>query len=119
KEPSSPNRDSGNGRAACPRKIPRRLSTAMVARRCPGSPARAGWKGRSEVGRGAGTPGEGVLYPPLAPGQSGLTKKSFALIDRVRSIDKGRVRWVFGGLGRGGGLPRHWRSAGPNAVPVR
>ena len=28
-----------------------------------------------------GTPGEGLLYPPLAPGQSGLAKKSFALID--------------------------------------
>ena len=26
-----------------------------------------------------GTPGEGLLYPPLAPGQSGPAKKSFAL----------------------------------------
>jgi len=33
-----------------------------------------------------GTPGEGLLYPPLAPGQSGLGKKSFALIDHLRSI---------------------------------
>lgn len=25
-----------------------------------------------------GTPGEGLLYPPVAPGQSGLAKRSFA-----------------------------------------
>jgi mRNA interferase MazF len=45
-----------------------------------------------------GTPGEGLLYPPLAPGQSGLAKKSFALIDHLRSIDKRRVRRMFGEL---------------------
>jgi len=45
-----------------------------------------------------GTPGEGLLYPPLAPGKSGLAKKSFALIDHLRSIDKRRVRRVFGEL---------------------
>jgi mRNA interferase MazF len=45
-----------------------------------------------------GTPGEGLLYPPLAPGQSGLAKKSFALIDHLRSIDKRRIRRVFGDL---------------------
>lgn len=45
-----------------------------------------------------GTPGEGLLYPPLAPGQSGLAKRSFALIDQLRSIDKRRVRRVFGEL---------------------
>ena len=45
-----------------------------------------------------GTPGEGLLYPPLAPGQSGLARKSFALIDHLRSIDKRRVRRVFGEL---------------------
>ena len=43
-----------------------------------------------------GSPGEGLLYPPLTPGQSGLAKKSFALIDHLRSIDKRRVRRVFG-----------------------
>ena len=43
-----------------------------------------------------GTPGEGLLYPSLAPGQSGLARKSFALIDHLRSIDKRRVRRVFG-----------------------
>jgi len=43
-----------------------------------------------------GTAGEGALYPPLAPGRSGLTKPSFALIDQLRSIDKRRVRRVFG-----------------------
>ncbi len=45
-----------------------------------------------------GTPGSGLLYPALSPGQSGLTKKSFALIDHLRSIDKRRVRRVFGDL---------------------
>lgn len=47
-----------------------------------------------------GTPGEGLLYPSLAPGQSGLAKKSFALIDHLRSIDKRRIRRVFGELTR-------------------
>jgi mRNA interferase MazF len=47
-----------------------------------------------------GTPGEGLLYPPLAPGQSGLAKQSFALIDHLRSIDKRRIRRVFGELAR-------------------
>jgi len=43
-----------------------------------------------------GTPGEGALYPSLAPGASGLTKTSFALIDHLRSIDKRRIRRLFG-----------------------
>lgn len=47
-----------------------------------------------------GTRGEGLLYPPLAPGKSGLAKQSFALIDHLRSIDKRRVRRVFGELER-------------------
>lgn len=47
-----------------------------------------------------GTPGEGALYPPLSPGQSGLTKASYALIDHLRSVDKRRVRRVFGQLAR-------------------
>jgi len=42
-----------------------------------------------------GTAGEGALYPPLAPGRSGLTKPSFALVDQLRSIDKRRLRHVF------------------------
>ncbi len=45
-----------------------------------------------------GTPGEGLLYPLLSPGKSGLAKKSFALIDQLRSIDKRRVRRAFGKL---------------------
>ena len=45
-----------------------------------------------------GTPGEGLLYPPLAPGRSGLAKQSFALVDQLRSIDKRRIRRVFGEL---------------------
>jgi mRNA interferase MazF len=47
-----------------------------------------------------GTPGEGLLYPPLAPGQSGLAKRSFALTDQLRSIAKRRIRRVFGELAR-------------------
>lgn len=43
-----------------------------------------------------GTPGEGALYPPLAPGDSGLRKRSFALVDQIRSVDKRRVRTMFG-----------------------
>lgn len=43
-----------------------------------------------------GTPGQGSLYPPLAPGPSGLTKASYAMIDQLRSVDKRRVRRVFG-----------------------
>ena len=45
-----------------------------------------------------GTPGQGVLYPALSPGRSGLTKESFALIDHLRSIDKRRIKRVFGEL---------------------
>lgn len=45
-----------------------------------------------------GTPGEGILYPALAPGPSGLVKRSFALIDHLRSVDKRRIRRVFGEL---------------------
>jgi mRNA interferase MazF len=43
-----------------------------------------------------GTPGEGALYPRLAPGRSGLRRASFALVDQVRAVDKRRVRKVFG-----------------------
>jgi mRNA interferase MazF len=43
-----------------------------------------------------GTPGEGALYPRLSPGASGLAKPSFALVDHLRSIDKRRIRRVFG-----------------------
>ena len=43
-----------------------------------------------------GTRGEGALYPKLASGRSGLTKISFALIDQLRSVDKRRIRRLFG-----------------------
>ena len=43
-----------------------------------------------------GTPGEGALYPALSPGGSGLTKPSWALVDQLRSVDKQRIRRVFG-----------------------
>lgn len=43
-----------------------------------------------------GTAGNGALYPALAPGSSGLTKASCALVDHVRSIDKRRIRRIFG-----------------------
>jgi mRNA interferase MazF len=45
-----------------------------------------------------GTAGVGALYPPLAPGSSGLTRASFALIDHMRSIDKRRIRRMFGSV---------------------
>lgn len=45
-----------------------------------------------------GTAGVGALYPELAPGKSGLTKTSYALIDHPRSIDKRRIRRLFGQL---------------------
>jgi mRNA interferase MazF len=48
-----------------------------------------------------GTAGEGALYPELAPGSSGLAKTSYALTDQVRSVDKRRIRKVFGAVTRG------------------
>ena len=45
-----------------------------------------------------GTAGVGLLYPALAPGVSGLTKRSYALVDHLRSIDKRRVVRVFGAV---------------------
>lgn len=43
-----------------------------------------------------GTASDGALYPGLAPGSSGLTKASYALVDHLRSIDKRRIRRIFG-----------------------
>jgi mRNA interferase MazF len=43
-----------------------------------------------------GTAGEGALYPLLRPGGSGLRKPSYGLIDHLRTIDKRRIRSVFG-----------------------
>ena len=43
-----------------------------------------------------GTPGQGALYPPIAPGRSGIVKASYALIDHLRSVDKRRIRRIFG-----------------------
>ncbi len=43
-----------------------------------------------------GTAGIGALYPALAAGSGGLTKPSFALVDHIRSIDKRRIRRMFG-----------------------
>lgn len=45
-----------------------------------------------------GTLGEGALYPRLSPSGSGLTKESCALVDHLRSIDKRRIRRVYGAL---------------------
>jgi len=47
-----------------------------------------------------GTPGEGALYPRLSPGTSGLTKPSYALVDHLRSVDKRRIRRVFGRIAK-------------------
>lgn len=43
-----------------------------------------------------GTPGRGALYPELAPRAGSLRKRSWALLDQVRTIDKRRVGRVFG-----------------------
>lgn len=43
-----------------------------------------------------GAEGVGALYPALTSGTSGLTKTSYALVDHLRSIDKRRIRRVFG-----------------------
>jgi mRNA interferase MazF len=45
-----------------------------------------------------GTQAKGALYPELGPGPSGLKKPSFALVDQLRSVDKRRVRRVYGHL---------------------
>jgi mRNA-degrading endonuclease toxin of MazEF toxin-antitoxin module len=42
-----------------------------------------------------GTTGEGLLYPRLEPGPSGLRKTSYALVDQVRSVDKNRVLRIY------------------------
>jgi mRNA interferase MazF len=47
------------------------------------------------------TAGDGALYPGLAPGSSGLTKASYALVDHLRSIDKRRIRRIFGQVSAG------------------
>ena len=43
-----------------------------------------------------GTSGQGALYPLLRPGEAGLLKPSWGLIDQLRSVDKRRVIRVFG-----------------------
>jgi mRNA interferase MazF len=43
-----------------------------------------------------GTAGRGALYPALAPGKSGLTKPSWAMVDQLRCIDKTRIARLFG-----------------------
>jgi mRNA interferase MazF len=45
-----------------------------------------------------GTAGEGALYPALSRGGSGLLKRSCALVDQLRSVDKRRIRAFFGTL---------------------
>lgn len=46
------------------------------------------------------TPGSGALYPALSPGESGLVRTSYALIDQVRAVSKTRVLTVFGRIRR-------------------
>lgn len=48
-----------------------------------------------------GTPGEGALYPALGSGTSGLMRTSYALVDHLRSIDKRRIRKIFGKVAPG------------------
>lgn len=45
-----------------------------------------------------GTQGEGALYPRFSPSASGLTKTSYGLVDHLRSIDKRRLRRLYGSL---------------------
>jgi mRNA interferase MazF len=47
------------------------------------------------------TAGEGAFYPALEAGRSGLRRRSYALVDQVRSIDKRRIATVFGKLAEG------------------
>jgi mRNA interferase MazF len=42
-----------------------------------------------------GRPGEGLLYPRIEPGPCGLRKTSYALVDQLRSVDKGRVLQIY------------------------
>jgi mRNA-degrading endonuclease toxin of MazEF toxin-antitoxin module len=42
------------------------------------------------------TAAAGALYPTLDAGSSGLTSRSYALIDQVRSVDKRRIRRSYG-----------------------
>ncbi len=43
-----------------------------------------------------GRAGVGALYPSLSPGASGIAKASYALVDHLHSIDKRRIRRLFG-----------------------
>ena len=47
------------------------------------------------------TAGDGAFYPALEAGRSGLRRRSYALVDQVRSIDKRRIATVFGKLAEG------------------
>lgn len=47
------------------------------------------------------TPGKGALYPVLAPGKSGLVRKSYALIDQLRAVSKARVLRAHGRVALG------------------
>ncbi|MBI4704378.1 MAG: type II toxin-antitoxin system PemK/MazF family toxin [Deltaproteobacteria bacterium] len=55
-------------------------------------------RGRNVNGgsRAAGSRAARSLYPRLSPGNSGLARTSYALVDQLRSIDKRRIRRVFG-----------------------
>jgi len=44
------------------------------------------------------TPGQGALYPMLEAGSGGLRSRSFALVDQLRSLDKQRVRKLYGSI---------------------
>ena len=43
-----------------------------------------------------GRPGKGALYPELASGSGGLRKRSFALLDQIRTVDKRHVLRIYG-----------------------
>ncbi len=43
-----------------------------------------------------GRSGQGALYPELAAGSGGLRRRSFALLDQIRTVDKRRVLKIYG-----------------------
>ncbi|MCP4549728.1 MAG: type II toxin-antitoxin system PemK/MazF family toxin [bacterium] len=88
------------GQPSCRRRTSRSWSTLTPASRSAGTLAkvctRSAGKARSRYRRLHQPGPRGPLYPALAPGNSGLRKRSFALVDQLRSVDKRRVRRSLG-----------------------
>ncbi len=41
---------------------------------------------------------KGALYPALRPGESGVVKPSWVLVDQLRAVDKRRVIRIYGAV---------------------